>query len=116
LADIIVLNAHAQTEDEGDDTEYSFYGELERVFDKFPKYGMKILLGDFNANVGRKSRFTLTNLNESSREASDDGRVKIVKFCRMNTIGDVVLSNVLDTIPYEVLRNIRVLSWLESGL
>jgi hypothetical protein len=30
----------------------SFYEEVERVFDKFPKYHhMKILLGDFNANV-----------------------------------------------------------------
>jgi hypothetical protein len=28
--------------------------ELERVFDKFPKYHMKILLGDFNAKVGRE--------------------------------------------------------------
>jgi hypothetical protein len=25
----------------------SFYGELERVFHKFPKYHMKILFGDF---------------------------------------------------------------------
>jgi endonuclease/exonuclease/phosphatase family metal-dependent hydrolase len=26
----------------------SFYEELERMVDKFPKYHMKILLGDFN--------------------------------------------------------------------
>jgi exonuclease III len=32
----------------------SFYEELERAFEKFPKYRMKILLGDFNANVGRE--------------------------------------------------------------
>lgn len=30
----------------------SFYEKLERVFDKIPKYHTKILLGDFNANVG----------------------------------------------------------------
>jgi hypothetical protein len=30
------------------------YQELERVFDKFPKYHTKILLGDFNAKVGRE--------------------------------------------------------------
>jgi hypothetical protein len=28
--------------------------ELERIFEKFPKYHMKILLGDFNANVSRE--------------------------------------------------------------
>jgi hypothetical protein len=32
----------------------SFYEELERVFDKFPKYLMNILLGDFNAKVGKE--------------------------------------------------------------
>jgi hypothetical protein len=32
----------------------SFHEELERIFDKFLKYHMKILLGDFNAKVGRQ--------------------------------------------------------------
>jgi hypothetical protein len=50
--DIIVLNVHAPTEDKIDDVKGSFYEELERVFNKFPKYHMKILL-DFNAKVGR---------------------------------------------------------------
>jgi hypothetical protein len=38
----------------------SFYEELERVFDKFPKYRMKILLEDFNAKVGGKDIFKTT--------------------------------------------------------
>jgi hypothetical protein len=32
----------------------SFYEELEHVFDKFPKYHMKILLREFNAKVGKE--------------------------------------------------------------
>jgi exonuclease III len=48
---IIVLNVHAPTEDKTGDVKDSFYEELERVFDKFPKYHMKIMLGDFNAKV-----------------------------------------------------------------
>jgi hydroxypyruvate isomerase len=51
---ITVLNAHAPTEDKTDDVKSSFYEELERVFDKFPKYHIKILLEDFNAKVSRK--------------------------------------------------------------
>jgi hypothetical protein len=39
---IIVLNVHAPTEDKSD-VKDSFYEELESVFDKFPKYYMKIL-------------------------------------------------------------------------
>jgi hypothetical protein len=41
---IIVLNVHAPTEDKTDDVKYSFYEELERVFDKFLEYPTKILL------------------------------------------------------------------------
>jgi hypothetical protein len=34
---IIVLNVHAPNEDKTDDVKDSFYEELERIFDKFPK-------------------------------------------------------------------------------
>jgi exonuclease III len=53
----IILNVHAPTKDKVDDMKDSFYEELERVFDKFPQYHMKILLGDFNAKVGREDLF-----------------------------------------------------------
>jgi hypothetical protein len=45
---IIFLNVHTPTEDNTDNVEDSFYEELERVFDKFPKYHTKFLLGDFS--------------------------------------------------------------------
>jgi hypothetical protein len=51
---IVVLNVHAPTEAKTDDMKGSSYYELERVFDKFPKYQMKMLFGDFNAKVGRR--------------------------------------------------------------
>jgi hypothetical protein len=40
--DIIISNVHAPTQDEIDDVKDRLYEELERVFDKFPKYHMKI--------------------------------------------------------------------------
>jgi hypothetical protein len=51
---IIVLNVHAPTEDKTDDVKDSFNEELERIFDKFPKYHMNILFGDLNAKLGRE--------------------------------------------------------------
>jgi hypothetical protein len=54
---IVVLNVHAPTDDKTDDVKDSFYEKLERAFDKFPKYHMKILSGDFNAKVGREDIF-----------------------------------------------------------
>jgi hypothetical protein len=63
--DIIVLNVHAPTEDKMDDTKDRLYEEVEHVFDKYPKYHIKILLGDFNAKVGREDIFKPTIGNES---------------------------------------------------
>jgi exonuclease III len=69
--DTIVLNAHAPTEDKDDDIKDSFYEELEQVFDQFPRYHMKILLGDYNAKVGREDIFKPIIGNESLHESSN---------------------------------------------
>jgi hypothetical protein len=58
----------------------SFCEELERVFDKFPKYRMKILLGDFNDKVGREDIFKPTIGNESLHEISNGNGVRLVNF------------------------------------
>jgi hypothetical protein len=49
-----------------DDIKDSFYEGLGHVFDQFPRYDMKILLGDFNAKVGREDIFKPTIGNECS--------------------------------------------------
>jgi hypothetical protein len=54
----------------------SLYEELERVFDKFPKYHMKILSGDFNAKVGKEDIFKPTIWNGSLHEISNDNGVR----------------------------------------
>jgi len=50
---IIVVNVHAPSEEKSDESKE----ELEHVFYHFPKYHMKILLGDFNVKVGRENIF-----------------------------------------------------------
>jgi hypothetical protein len=77
---IIVLNVHAPTEDKTDDVKDSFYEELERAFDKFPKYHMKILLGDFQTKAGREDIFKPTIGNESLHEISNYNGVRLVNF------------------------------------
>jgi hypothetical protein len=74
---IIVQYVHAPTEDETDDVKDSFYEVLEHVFDKFHKYHMKILLGYFNAKLGREDIFKLTVGNESLHEIGNDNGVRV---------------------------------------
>jgi hypothetical protein len=52
--DNIAQNVHAPTEDKDNAIKVSFYEEPEQVFDQSPRHHMKILLGDFNAKVGRE--------------------------------------------------------------
>jgi hypothetical protein len=73
--DIIVLNVHARTEDKLDKMKDSFHEELECVVDKFPKYHVKILLGNSNARVGRKNIFKPTIGNEILHKISNDNGV-----------------------------------------
>jgi hypothetical protein len=70
----------APCEDKGDDVKDSFYEDLGRVFDQFPRYDMNILLGDFNAKVGRENIFKPTIRNESLHEISNDNGVRAVNF------------------------------------
>jgi hypothetical protein len=77
-------------EDTSDDIKDSFYEEL--GCDQFPRYDMKILLGDFNAKVGREDILKPTIGNESSHEISNDPGVRVVKFA---TSKNLVVKNTM---------------------
>jgi hypothetical protein len=97
--DIIVLNVHAPTEDETEDMKARFYEELEHIFDTFPKYHMIILLGDFNAKVGREDIFKPTTGNESLHKISNYSVVRAANF--------VTSKNLI--VPH---RNIHKFTWI----
>jgi hypothetical protein len=50
------------------------------VFDQFPRYYTKMLLGDYNAKVGREDIFKPIIGNESLHEASNDNGVRVVNY------------------------------------
>jgi hypothetical protein len=100
---IIVLNVHAPTEDKIDDVKDSFYEELECIFDKFHKYYMKILFGDFIARVGRKDIFKTTIGNESLHQISNDNGVRVVNFA---TSENLIVKSMM--FPH---RNIHKYTW-----
>jgi hypothetical protein len=62
------------------ETKESFCEELKQGFDHFPKYHMKILLGDFNAKVGRQNIFKPTIRSGSLHQDVNDNDVRIVNF------------------------------------
>jgi exonuclease III len=71
---------HAPTEAKSDDSKDNFYEELEQVFEHFPKYHMKILVGDFNAKLRREDIFKPTTENGSLYQDSNDNVVRAGHF------------------------------------
>jgi hypothetical protein len=72
---------HAPVEDMADIITNSIYEELEELFDQFLRYHMKILLGDFNAKIGREDIFKPINGNDCLHESNNDNGVRVGKFC-----------------------------------
>jgi hypothetical protein len=58
----------------------SFCEELKRVFGKFRKYHMKILLGAFSAEVCKEDIFKPTTGNKSLQKISNDNGVRLVQY------------------------------------
>jgi hypothetical protein len=77
---IIVLNVHAPTEGKADDVKDIFNEELEHVFDKVPKYHMKISARRFQCQSRQGRQFKQTIGNESLHEISNDNEVRLVNF------------------------------------
>jgi hypothetical protein len=77
---------YAPPKNKNDDIKDSFYKETGQIFDQFPRYHIKILLGDFNAKIGRKDIFKLIIGNESLHEASNENGVKVVSFATLENL------------------------------
>jgi hypothetical protein len=76
----IVLNIHTPTEDKIDNVTDSFYEELERMFDKFPKYHRNILLENIYPKVDREDLLKPTIWTESLHEIVNDNGFTSMNF------------------------------------
>jgi hypothetical protein len=86
---------HAPTEDKNDDTNECFYAQLERVFDKFPKYHIKI------AKLGSDDIFKPPIGSESLHEISSGSGVRVVNIASSQVKGPTIATflNTLKTFP-----------------
>jgi hypothetical protein len=74
----IVLNEHTPTEDRSDCRKDSFYEELHRIFDQFPKHRINILLGCFSEILGTDDIFISTIGNTNFHEIKNNNTVRII--------------------------------------
>lgn len=77
---ISFICAHAPTEEKDDATKEEFYERLDEVFERCPRHDVKVVLGDFNAKVGKEGIFGPAVGNHSLHESTSDNGMRLIDF------------------------------------
>jgi hypothetical protein len=94
-------------EGKGVDVKDSFSEELGHVFDQFPRYSMKILVGDFNAKISRECK-SITYIKHCLEGAADKFWGFDKKAERIRPTGYSMVSHSKQS-PYEIMYYVQQL-------
>ncbi|XP_058120479.1 craniofacial development protein 2-like [Anopheles ziemanni] len=83
---ISLINVHAPTEDKDEEEKDLFYGRLAKLYESCPRYDVKIILGDFNAKVGRESMYRQYIGTHSLHEHSNENGSRLVQFAAASNL------------------------------
>jgi len=83
---LTIISAHAPTEDKGEGEKAEFYSKLERICSRVPKYELLIIMGDFNAKVGREERRHKVSGKYSLHEHINENGLFLAQFAIRNNL------------------------------
>ncbi|XP_041785921.1 uncharacterized protein LOC121601186 [Anopheles merus] len=75
-----IINVHSPHLKSTDDDKDNFYTQLEREYDRCPQHDVKIVMGDFNAQVGQEKAFKPTVGSFSAHKLTNDNGLRLVNF------------------------------------
>ncbi|XP_048481716.1 uncharacterized protein LOC125489586 [Plutella xylostella] len=75
-----IINVYAPTEMSEDSKKDEFYDHLEETYDQLPSFDAKLLIGDFNAQVGREAAFMPTIGKHSKHATTNDNGLRLISF------------------------------------
>ncbi|KAL4084379.1 hypothetical protein QTP88_028202 [Uroleucon formosanum] len=76
---IALVNAHAPSEDKSDEEKEEFYSLLESTLEEIPRHCIIILLGDFNAKIGKEECFKTTTGSNSLHQLSNNNGFRLIE-------------------------------------
>jgi hypothetical protein len=87
-----IINIHAPTECKEDIIKDEFYEEITEIYDRAPKNMMRIVIGDFNAKIGRETIYKpAIGLYSIHEQSNDNGqRSKAFATSRNMTISSTI--------------------------
>ena len=74
------ISVHAPHEKKEEIVKDEFYEQLEREYNSLPQNDVKIIIGDFNAKVGREMHHRTVTGGHSKHELSDENGLRLVDF------------------------------------
>lgn len=77
---ITIVNIHAPSEEKEIETKIDFYQQIENILTRIPKYDIKIIIGDFNAKVGREIMYKKITGGKSKHEESNENGKMLIEF------------------------------------
>uniref|UniRef100_A0A182NDQ1 Endonuclease/exonuclease/phosphatase domain-containing protein n=1 Tax=Anopheles dirus TaxID=7168 RepID=A0A182NDQ1_9DIPT len=83
---ISLINVHAPTEDKEEEEKDLFYGRLAKTIKSRPRHDLIIILGDFNAKIGREPVYRQYTGSHSLHEHSNDNGSRLVQFAAANNL------------------------------
>lgn len=81
---INIINVHAPTEEKEEEVKDRFYEEVDESLNKLPKFDVKILLGDFNAKIGREAEYKEVTGGKSRHMKNNENGKKLVNLALEN--------------------------------
>jgi hypothetical protein len=75
-----LINVHAPTNEKAEEIKEEFYNLLEQNMNQIAGSDIKIILGDFNARIGKESIYKSTTGNESLRNETKNNGRKMIQF------------------------------------
>jgi endonuclease/exonuclease/phosphatase family metal-dependent hydrolase len=75
-----LINIHAPTKDTEEEAKDEFYEQLEQAYAACPSQDVKLVMGDANAKVGRKTVHQPTIGKHSLHESTNENGIRLVNF------------------------------------
>ncbi|KAE9522623.1 hypothetical protein AGLY_016986 [Aphis glycines] len=77
---LILINCYSPTEDKNEEIKNEFFDNLDMLYDSLPADKPKIVIGDFNAKIGKETIYKPTIGSESLHEESNDNGYRLISF------------------------------------
>ncbi|XP_008183016.1 craniofacial development protein 2-like [Acyrthosiphon pisum] len=104
IFNIGIICCYGPTEDGQDEKKEEFMEELDRAYDDIPRHCIKVLLGDFNAKIGREGTYKPTIGSESLHHINNDNGTRLIN---MAIAKDLIISS-----TYFPRKDIHKQTWI----